>query len=128
MKKIIWVDDERDPEMMDPTTGFAKTFIEKWNDISFHFDEYEYVWCKNYDSFVDELLESGLPDAVCFDHDLGYGKNGKDCANYLVEYAIDNAVPYEKFPVYSSQSFNPTGRMNILSLLDNFKKKYYKIQ
>jgi len=46
-------------------------------------------------------------------------KTGMDCAKWLVDYCLDND---EKLPLFSSQSANPPGRDNILSLLTNFKK------
>lgn len=83
----------------------------------------------------------GLPDAICFDHDLGdcveldarerglskkearklkqQEKTGMDCAKWLVDYCIDNKL---KLPKWNVQSANPCGKENIISLLKSFEK------
>lgn len=118
---FVWVDDERDPNgyyLGDSTNiiSWSKAYIG-----SFGIKEnVTVVWCKNYNEFVSFIQNNGIPLAICFDHDLGYGKSGKDCANWLVNYCLDNKVNLPKY--YASQSSNPSGKVNILSLLDNFKK------
>jgi len=64
----------------------------------------------------------GLPDGICFDHDLGLEgstveKNGYDCAKWLVEYCLDMD---KNFPPYAIQSANPVGKENIDKLLKSF--------
>ena len=34
-------------------------------------EPYEIVWVKSFDEFTNCITNSGLPDAICFDHDLG---------------------------------------------------------
>lgn len=114
-KTLIWLDDNRD--------------INKYRDkYSVFFpiqDKYTYIkviWLKNYTSFVEWITLNGLPDAICFDHDLGDtdGKSGMDCARWLVEYCLDNGI--KKLPLYNIQSANPVGKENILSLLQGYQK------
>lgn len=79
------------------------------------------VWLKNYESFVHQVIDFGLPDSVWFDHDLGEKKSGKDCADFLVDYCLDRGAP---LPEYHCQSQNPVGRENIVKLLESYNKFY----
>ena len=93
----------------------------------------KWVIVRDYDDFVKVITEKGLPDLISFDHDLAdihYNpetwtesfvykeKTGKDCAQWLVDYCLDNELP---LPQYIVHSMNPVGKKNILSLLNNFK-------
>lgn len=73
----------------------------------------------DYDEFVSFILTNGMPDFISFDHDLGLGKTGFDCAKWLVEYCLDNQVSLPEFFVHSQ---NPVGKENIEGLLNNFRK------
>jgi hypothetical protein len=127
MKKVLlWLDDIRDP-----------------NDVTWK--EYfpivpdKVVWVRSYDEFTEHITKNGLPDAICFDHDLGMEvaltarakgmskrasrklksqeKTGKDAANWLVNYCLDHDCD---LPLYNIQSANPVGKENIDGLLKNF--------
>jgi hypothetical protein len=110
---LVWIDDMRDPT------------VDNWKSVFPIDNPDKVVWVKNYDEFVGWITENGLPDGIAFDHDLAdKGKNleektGMDCAKWLVDYCIDKGV---KLPIFGSQSANPPGRQNILSLLNNFSK------
>jgi len=110
-----------------------------------------WVIARNYDDFVDTITSNGLPEHVCFDHDLAdfhygvmlkeldhysaqnegnggplhmtfdYGpeRTGFDCAKWLVEYCIDNAV---HFPPYVVHSMNPIGSKRINDYITEAKK------
>ena len=61
-KTLLWLDDWRNPidnpewiKMFCP-----QAFFENWS----------ILWAKNYNEFVDILDSEGLPDYICFDHDL----------------------------------------------------------
>lgn len=132
MKTLLWLDDIRDPNE-------TKDGVKHWLVFSPLEDPYEVVWVKTYDEFVSHIRTSGLPNGICFDHDLsdfqamksGYPemmedcplpeseKTGMDCAKWLVGYCLDNKI---SLPLFTSQSANPAGRENILSLLNNFNK------
>lgn len=102
---LIWLDDTRNPKFHLPKTAF---------------DVYDVVWCETYGDFNDALASMDFPAAVFFDHDLGdVMYNGKDCAQLLIDYCMNTG---NKLPVYFSQSMNPIGKKNILSLLDSYKK------
>ncbi len=73
----------------------------------------------DYNEFIIYFSENGLPDFISFDHDLGLGKTGYDCAKWLVEYCLDNKLQLPKFSVHSQ---NPVGKENIENLLNNFAK------
>jgi len=133
MKKttLLWLDDVRDPFENDC----------EWQ-VFAPIQAHECVWVKNYEEFVAWITENGLPDGIAFDHDLAdehYAprehwdekyhpwaetqefkeKTGMQCAEWLVEYCLDNK---EKMPKFGSHSANPPGRENILSLLNNYIK------
>lgn len=113
---LLWLDDIRDP------------FDGDWLVFSPIERPFDVVWVKNYNEFTNWIETNGLPDGICFDHDLSdihiskstyKEKTGYDCAKWLVDYCIDNNKTLPKFNV---QSANPVGKQNIISLLDNFNK------
>ena len=73
----------------------------------------------DYDEFVYFINKNGVPEFISFDHDLGEGKTGFDCAKFLVEFCMDNGVSDINFQVHSQ---NPVGKENIEKLLDNFNR------
>jgi len=108
MKILLWLDDSRDPadKRMD------------WLAYSPIGYEVEVVWLKDYSQFRNWIQQHGLPDGICFDHDLGEDTpTGYDCSKWLVNYCLDNKLSP---PVWSSQSANPVGKANINGLLRNF--------
>lgn len=119
-KSLIFLDDFRDP------------FNEKWwvEDFSPIGTDVEITWVKRYRDFVSWIETNGLPDAICFDHDIEnfyiskstYKEyTGYDCAKWLVDYCLDNNLP---LPLYGIQSSNPAGKENIDKLLINYNKHY----
>jgi len=124
MKTLLWLDDVRNP------------LENNWLVFSPIEQPFEVVWVKDYQEFISWIDIYGLPDAICFDHDLGFTneyyiennlpspeteKTGMDCAKWLVEYCMDSDEP---LPLYNIQSANPVGKANIDGLLKNFKEKY----
>ncbi len=137
MKKLLWLDDIRNPHKND------------WLNFSPIGRDCDVIWVKTFTQFVDWISKNGLPDAICFDHDLGvkYPDNAKelvmnggkmiemssgtyiegtveyptgmDCAHFLVNYCIDND---KSLPLYAIQSANPVGKDNIDGLLKSFNK------
>lgn len=107
MKKelVLWLDDIRNPIQFGG-----------WDE-----DIYNVIWVKTYEEFCDYIDKNGLPDRICFDHDLGTEKSGYDAAKYLVDYCQKHNCDV---PLVSSQSANPVGRDNILSLVDNWHRFY----
>lgn len=115
VKKILWLDDYRNPnEWMDCVKVVCPIMTKEPCAI---------VWVKSYDEFVNHIINQGLPDSIGFDHDLADDglneKTGYDAAKFLVDYCIENDA---KLPEFGSQSANPVGRENILNLLNNFKR------
>jgi hypothetical protein len=107
-KTLLWLDDRRNP------------FDENWYDLyCSSFDRNNITWVKNFDEFVNYIEENGLPDYIGFDHDLGPGKSGYDCALYLTEYCLDEDYLPPKFFI---QSDNPVGKENIDRLIKNLYK------
>ena len=72
----------------------------------------------SYEEFVAYLQHYGLPDFISFDHDLGEGLSGYDCAKYMVDYCLDHQLPLPKFILHRQ---NPVGKENIECLLENFR-------
>lgn len=56
--KLLWLDDIRDPMEND------------WLVFSPLDAPYEVNWVKTYQEFTSWILEHGMPDGICFDHDL----------------------------------------------------------
>jgi len=75
----------------------------------------------DYEGFTEFITQNGLPDFISFDHDLGEGKTGYDCAKWLVEYCLDNQLLFSDFSVHSQ---NPVGKENIEKLFENFRIHY----
>ena len=112
MKTLLWLDDMRDP---------TDTRMD-WLAYSPIGKEVEVIWLKDYYQFTNWINEKGLPDGICFDHDLGEDTpTGYDCAKWLVDYCLDNQMLP---PLWSSQSANPVGKANINRLLRNFNIRF----
>ena len=62
---------------------------------------------------------STLITYISFDHDLGLGENGYDCAKFLVEYDLDHQVLCKDFE-YNVHSANPVGSVNITRYLKSY--------
>ena len=118
MEKVLWLDDLRDPSQ-----GQFKI----WLNLAFG-ENLDVTWVKDYDEFVKYFKKNEMPYAISFDHDLGNEltdhpelneKTGLDCAKWLIEYCMNNAV---RLPKYFVHSANPVGRENIQNYLDNYLK------
>jgi len=133
MKKLLWLDDYRDPLGYCPgESKWAWTF----SPIQ---QPFEVIWVKSYNEFVAWITTNGLPDAICFDHDLGdyqafrngypeyfdgqpwpeHELTGYDCAKWLVNYCMDHN---KELPKYNMQSANPVGKANIDGVLKSYIK------
>jgi hypothetical protein len=118
MEKVLWLDDLRDPSQ-----GQFKI----WLNLAFG-ENLDVTWVKDYDEFIKYFKKNEMPYAISFDHDLGNEltdhpelneKTGLDCAKWIVDYCMNNAV---RLPKYFVHSANPVGRENIQSYLDNYLK------
>jgi hypothetical protein len=110
MKKLLWLDDVRDPFVYDWLLRYAP----EWDS-----DRDNVVWVKSYKEFCTWITENGLPHTIAFDHDLGYQESGMDSAKWLVDWCLDKK---ETLPKWVVQSANPVGRDNINGLLNGFNK------
>lgn len=104
----------------------------------------EWTVAKSYDQFVEIITvhfnkNKILPELISFDHDLAeehydstmytseYNKlystfkekTGKECAQWLVDFCIDNKL---KLPHFKVHSMNPAGGRNISGLLNQFAR------
>lgn len=59
MKRLLWLDDMRDPA------------DQIWVEMYTHHNPDKVQWVRNYDDFVDYIKSNGLPEVIFFDHDLG---------------------------------------------------------
>lgn len=75
---------------------------------------------RSYEEFVAHIDDERFPDFISFDHDLGEGLSGFDCAKWLVDYCLDNG---KKFPQYQVHSMNPVGREKIEQYIEWAKSK-----
>lgn len=110
MKKCLWLDDLRNPN------------DDEWKKLIPI--DYQSIWVKTWTEFTLWINENGLPDLVSFDHDLGEtkdSKDGKDCANWLVDQCLDLDV---NLPQWQVHSMNSVGKENIRSLLKGYTEFY----
>lgn len=144
----IWNDEKREKiknAILEHKTYylFLDDFRHPYDCISYMTEKYLYSKLKwtivrNYDEFVNEILKSGLPSLISFDHDLadehyapveryddydefakGFTeKTGHDCAIWLVNYCKENNL---ELPGYSVHSMNRTGSKNIIKCLEDGK-------
>ncbi|MCJ7934809.1 MAG: hypothetical protein MUW56_14605 [Chryseobacterium sp.] len=118
-KRLLFLDDIRYPVEVYHYTK-QEVFLRKdWHIV------------RNYEQFVNWILDKGLPEMISFDHDLAdehylkqdsqefVEKTGYDCAKWLIEYCMDK---YLDLPQCYCHSMNPVGKGNILNILENFKK------
>ena len=108
-KTLLWLDDIRNPFLTDWLLRFAPEYDNRRDFVH---------WVKDYDEFVEFIKGYGIPDKIAFDHDLGYGKSGMDCARFLINHLQDRDLELPKWVV---QSANPVGRDNINGLLNSYK-------
>lgn len=129
-QRLLWLDDLRNPYEGSWIKEFAPEFKES-NYI---------IWVLSFTEFTEWIKKNGLPDKICFDHDLGedvainlvskgvnkkkareakkLAKSGYDCAKWLVDYCLDHK---KQIPNWNVQSANPVGKENINGLLTNAK-------
>lgn len=112
MKKLLWLDDIRNPFSADWLMMYAPDYA---------YGDGEVIWVKNYKDFCDWITENGLPDKIAFDHDLGEEKSGYDAAHFVVNYCLDNDI--HQLPVWVIQSANPVGAENINGLFKSFLRQ-----
>ena len=133
----MWLDDLRNPTDNIWNNWIARQGVNP--------TDYDITWVKNYDDFTDWIVNNGLPDVVCFDHDLGQDiaieryttggmtktqakklkkletMSGFDATKWMVNYCMDNDL---RLPDWYIQSANPVGAENIKSYLQSFVKSY----
>lgn len=85
-----------------------------------------WVILRDYFEFVDFVKKNfNKIKLVSFDHDLAcYGENGreftgKDAADFLINYCLDN---HKEFPSWYVHSDNTSGKNNIIGSITNYLK------
>ena len=115
-KKMIFLDDIRTPSMSHSSgrnLGENYSHRDKWIIVR---DYFEFI------NLIDKSFDD--IDLISFDHDLAcykYGKEwtGKDAADYVINYCLDNN---KKFPSWYVHSDNTSGKKNIISAILNYLK------
>jgi len=103
----------------------------------------EWIVARNHEEFVDTIQKLGLEniEEMSLDHDLGESaiaeyyanakpnnilnydnileKTGMDCCKFLVDESVKTNIPLPQIYVHSS---NPVGRVNMMSLINNYLK------
>lgn len=97
----------------------------------------DWVIVKDYNEFVDVLIEKGIPEVISFDHDLSFDayldenqkgdidydkleeKTGYDAAKMLVHVCVEQG---KELPMYYVHSANPVGAKNIMNYMESAKK------
>lgn len=113
---IVWVDDERNPEMNLP-----------WYKIKDRDENamYEPInWVKTYNQFVEtieEHIHGSHSLEIYFDHDLGEKKTGLDCIKYLYTLVLEGKVKNKNIQLFC-QSQNPVGKKAIENYIEDIHK------
>lgn len=118
----LFIDDERVPA--NPYYGIAKPNWDGYNQKEMEalinvMGELPIIVVRDYDKMVQVVETMGTPRHVDFDHDLGEGLNGYDCARYFVGRYLDGLGFPETWAIHSQ---NHIGRANIERLMDNCRK------
>ena len=88
----------------------------------------DFVVVRSFEEAVKYIQESGIPNYISFDHDLGCDidgvvlKTGYDFAKYLVDCDLDNISIFPDNFLFDIHSANPVGKQNIENLLNNYLK------
>lgn len=107
-KTLLWLDDRLNP-MEDKMDWLSLSPIGRTVDV---------VWVKNFFEFQSWIQQNGLPNAICFDYDLGKKEpTGYDCAKWLVNFCREHEAP---LPNWASQSTHPVEKAKIKKLLKNY--------
>jgi hypothetical protein len=87
--------------------------------------EERWIIVRDYFEFIN-LIDKSFDDInlISFDHDLACYKDGrewtgKDAADYVINYCLDNN---KKFPSWYVHSDNTSGKKNIISAILNYLK------
>jgi hypothetical protein len=119
----LFLDDFRDPEDCFEYMRHIPYIMEDW------------ITVRSYDEFVKIIQEKGIPNIISFDHDLSdihykkqtiidYSqyteKTGYHCANWLINYCIDNKKELPATILIHTQ--NHAGSLNIQSLFKSYLK------
>ncbi len=105
--KNLFLDDIRNPDMV----------YTNWKD-------YDFTIVRTYHEFVNHILQSGLPDFISFDNDLGLDENGEvapdgyACVKWLV---YESGFDLTKL-TFNVHSANPVAAEQIKALLANYIK------
>jgi hypothetical protein len=117
--------------------------VRKPKDVSWvYIPKHPWTIVRNYNEFVDIIRKDGIPEYVCYDHDLSdehynnyheinqlgqlgidynqfKSKTGYDCAKFLCDVCVEQKV---KHPSYVVHSMNPVGKLNIESYINSYNR------
>lgn len=111
MDYYLFLDDERNPDLagLDPNAFRGARSA----------PAIECVVARDHAGFCRVIDERGIPAFVSFDHDIGPGPSGMECAHYLVNRCQDMDVVLPQWRVHSK---NGPGADNIEGLMRSFAR------
>lgn len=81
------------------------------------------VIVRTFEQFVETVETLGFPKSISFDNDLGQAKEGKHCAQWLLEHAqqadVSIHLPHIEYYVHSQ---NPIAAREIEALMEDYHK------
>ena len=88
------------------------------NDVKYQFN---IIWVKSYEEFVNWIDENGIPGKISFDYCLGNdGYNGLSCVKHLVKYCIENKLLFPRFEIHSTHYEKDNLRELIMSYIQRY--------
>ncbi len=84
---------------LDDKRQVVDSFYHSNNEI---YKEKDWVITRDFEDFVEMILNGGVPNIISFDYELNREQNGIDCAKWLKEFCITNSIPYPKILVHST--------------------------
>ena len=136
-KTLLWLDDLRNPYL-------------NWEErLDNEYLDYNIIWVRKYEEFIDAIERFGIPEVISFDHDLEKehytpekywddyelsklyqdinetGKSGYNCMQWLIKWVFENEVG--KLPTVLVHSANPVGANRISDLWEKFEELREKL-
>ena len=97
-----------------------KMFLDDERFAEDYYDDGEFYTTRSVEDAIEVIEEISCPSFISFDHDLGLGKTGMDFAKWLIEMDLDSPGFIPDNFTFNVHSANPVGRINIMSIMDNY--------
>ena len=113
MKKILLIDDVREPQWIPDPDGDNSNFMVR---PKYKAEDVEIA--RTAEEGIEKLKEQKW-DLILLDHDMGLGKNGMDVLKFLMNPDGNQHIPKKIYLVTANVVAGP----NMMSLLEAFKKE-----